>query len=233
MSEMLLIIKNFILYNPSLITWGVTGGLLVLVFTTQKEWIDEYVSEWKLNRLLKNIGYSSLHNVVISDDLDGQIFIENLILTKNKILLLGVKKYRGLIFAADKIDYWTQVIDNKSYKFENPLRQLESDALTLNSKIENSKVEEKVLFIKGSEFPKGKPENVIVISELKKLNEDYNSDDISEGLRTDWKHLLELATNNVLEKGVLIDQNGSSRLKMFSLITLLTAILFWLFWRLT
>lgn len=232
MSEILLIIKNFILYYPDLITWGVAGVLVLLVFTTQKEWIDEYVSEWKLNRLLKNIGHSSLHNVVISDDLDGQIFIENLILTKNKILLLGVKKYRGLIFAADKIDYWTQVIDNKSYKFENPLRQLESDALTLNSKIESSKVEEKVLFIKGSEFPKGKPENVIVISELKKLNENYNSDDISEGLRTDWKHLLELATNNVLEKGVLIDQNGSSGLKMFSLITLLTAILFWLFWRL-
>lgn len=229
---MLLIIKNFSLYYPGLITWGVTGVLLVLVFTTQKEWIDEYVSEWKLNRLLKNIGYSSLHNVVISDDLDGKIFIENLILTKNKILLLGVKKYRGLIFAADKIDYWTQVIDNKSYKFENPLRQLESDALTLNSKIESSKIEEKVLFIKGSEFPKGKPDNVIVISELKKMNVNYNPDDISEDLRTDWKHLLELATNNVLEKGVLIDQNRTSGLNVFSLITLLAAILFWLLWRL-
>ena len=229
---MLLIIKNFSLYYPGLITWGVTGVLLVLVFTTQKEWIDEYVSEWKLNRLLKNIGYSSLHNVVISDDLDGQIFIENLILTKNKILLLGVKKYRGLIFAADKIDYWTQVLNNKSYKFENPLRQLESDALTLNSKIESSKIEEKVLFIKGSEFPKGKPDNVIVISELKKMNENYNADDISEDLHTDWEHLLELATNNTLEKGVLIDRNRTSGLKVFSLITLLTAILFWLLWRL-
>ena len=65
-----------------------------------------------------------------------------------------------------------------------------------------------------------------------KFKENYSSDDISKGLHEDWKQLVELATNNELVKGVLIEKNGSSGLNIFSLIIFATAILIWLFWRL-
>lgn len=234
MTEVLLIIKDFAVNNPDLVTWIVAGLIIVLGILFQGFWIKEYICEWQLNHLLKNISSESLHNITIPDGMDDNIFVEHLILTPKKILLLGVKKYRGLIFAADKIDLWTQVIGNKSYKFENPLRQLESDALALNSKIKNTKIEEKVLFINGSEFPKGKPDNVVEISDIKEWRKNFSNEDVSEVVRADWKELVDISASNDLAKnnGVLIDEDDSSGLNMFSLMIVITTLAAWLVWRL-
>lgn len=219
---------------PGLVTWLVAGLIVVFGLLLQSFWIKECICEWQLNHLLKNISSKSLHNITIPDGIDDNIFIEHLILLPKRILLLGVKKYRGLIFAADKIDLWTQVIGNKSYKFENPIRQLESDALALNSKIENTKIEEKVLFINGSEFPKGKPDNVVTVSDVKEWRKNFSEEDISEALRADWEQLVDISASNDLtkDKGVLIDEENSSGLNMFSLISVMTTLAVWLVWRL-
>ena len=234
MTEVLLIIKDFAANNPDLVTWIVAGIIIVLGILFQSFWIKECICEWQLNHLLKNISSESLHNITIPDGMDDKIFVEHLILMPKKILLLGVKKYRGLIFAADKIDLWTQVIGNKSYKFENPLRKLESDALVLNSKIKNTKIEEKVLFINGSEFPKGKPDNVVAISDIKEWRENFSNEDVSEVVRADWKELVDISASNDLAKnnGVLIDEDDSSGLNMFSLMIVITTLAAWLVWRL-
>ena len=233
MTEVFLIIKDFTTNNPDLVTWFVAGLIMALGLLLQRFWIKECICEWQLNNLLKNVSSASLHNITIPDGIDDKIFIEHLIMMPKKILLLGVKKYRGLIFAADKIDLWTQVIGNKSYKFENPLRQLESDVLALNSKIENTKIEEKVLFINGSEFPKGKPDNVVSISDIKEWRKNFSEEDISEAVRADWKQLADIsASNNLTKDNVLVDEEDTSGLDMFSLLSVITALAAWLVWRL-
>ena len=233
-SDLLLIIKEFNINYPSLVTWTVTAAIVLLGLISQALWVKEYIAEWKLNNLLKNVGAESLHNVTVSDDIDGKIFIEYLILTANKILLVGVKKYRGLIFAAEKIDLWTQVISNKSYKFENPLRQLESTISFLNNKIENTKIVGKVFFIKGSEFPKGKPENVVTITEIKEWGGKKDKLEISQALRKDWDTLTELVSNNDSnkEQSVLVDEVSASGMNKFSLFTTVMMLGAWLIWRL-
>lgn len=234
MSDLFLIIKEFNTNYSNLVTWLATGVILLLGLLSQKSWLKECIGEWKLNNLLKSIGLNSLHNVTIADDIDGEIFIEYLILLPNKILLIGVKKYRGLIFAADKIDLWTQVIGNKSYKFVNPLRQLESTALFLNSKIETKKIETKVLFINGSEFPKGKPDDVVTISDMKELRASNADLELPDTLRKDWDLLSTLAVNNDFEKNknVLVDEVSDSRLNKLSLLTTLVILSTWIVWRL-
>ncbi len=234
MSELFPIIKDFTINNPSIVTWTMTGFLLLLGILIQYAWIKECLSERNLIRLLKKIGRDSVHNVIVSDGMGGRIFIENLILTPSNILLLGVKKYGGLIFAAEKIDLWTQVIGNKSYKFENPLRQLESDALLLTAKMENSKIEEIVLFINGSEFPKGKPDNVVTIADIKEWARRNSGLDIPETLQSDWKLLLKLIVRNDFEdgKGIVMNEGTSSALNMFSLMSIIALTSLWLAWRL-
>lgn len=232
MSEQLLIIKDFTINNPNLVTWTITGLLILMGLALQKVWIKEYIGKWKLKHLLKNIGIDSLHNVTIQDEMDGKIFIENLILTPTTILILGVKKYKGLIFAAENIDLWTQVVGNKSYKFDNPLRQLESDAVTLNSKIENTKVEEKVLFINGAEFPKGKPDNVVEISEVSEWRNNYTNSEIPEALQADWKKLSELVKNDDSDKDIFLGKDNTSGLNIFNLLSVVTITTLWLVWRL-
>ena len=232
MPELFLITKNFILDNPILVTWSVVVFLLILGFLTQIVWVKEYIAEWKLNYLLKNMGVKSLHNISILDGTDEKVFIEHLILTSNNILLLTVKRFRGLIFAAEKIDLWTQVLGNKSYKFENPLHQLEYNMGILNSKLENTKIVGKVLFIKGSEFPKGKPEDVISVLDIKGWDQNNINTDVSKGLLDDWNHLTELAVSNDLEKEILIGDRKSLGLNTFSLVMILLLIVLWLVWRL-
>ena len=232
MPELFLITKNFILDNPILVTWSVVVFLLILGFLTQMVWVKEYIAEWKLNYLLKSMGVKSLHNISISDGTDEKVFIEHLILTSNNILLLGVKRFRGLIFAAEKIDLWTQVLGNKSYKFENPLHQLEYDMGILNSKLENTKIVGKVLFIKGSEFPKGKPEDVISVLDIKGWVQNNINTDVSKGLLDDWNQLTELAVSSDLEKEILIGDRKSLGLNIFSLVMILVLIVLWLVWRL-
>lgn len=218
--------------NPTLVTWLVVALMLIIGFLLQIAWIKEYVGEWKLNNLLKNTGVKSLHNISIADGIDEKIFVEHLILTSNNILLLGVKNFRGLIFAAEKIDLWTQVVGNKSYKFENPLHQLENDISILNSKLENTKISGKVLFVNGSEFPKGKPEDVISISDIQAWPRISTNLDISKELREDWDLLTELAASSDLEKEVLIDKGKSSGINVFSLVMILLLVAVWLSWRL-
>lgn len=88
--------------NPALVTWFVTGLILILGLFLQMTWFKEYIGEWKLNNLLKNSGIESLHNISIAENRDEKIFIEHLILTPQYILVLGVRRFRGLIFAAEK-----------------------------------------------------------------------------------------------------------------------------------
>ena len=231
MSEPLLIIRVFSENNPDLVTWGVAGIIFLFGLLLQITEIKEYIAEWKLTHLLKNTGSDVLHNITIPDGMDGNIFIEYLILTPKKIILLGVKKYRGLIFAAEKIDLWTQVIGNKSYKFNNPLLQLENDALALISKIENVIIEEKVLFIKGSEFPKGKPDNVISVDDVNKWKHE-GTGDIPNILTAAWNELSSLAVSSDHTKGVLIDDEHPSGINIFYLVFFIVVLFLWLTWRL-
>ena len=231
MSEPFHIIRVFSENNPDLVTWGVAGIIILFGFLLQITEIKEYIAEWRLSNLLKNTGSDVLHNVTIPDGMDGNIFIEYLILTPKKIILLGVKRYRGLIFAAEKIDLWTQVIGNKSYKFNNPLLQLENDALALVAKIENAIIEEKVLFINGSEFPKGKPEKVISVDDVKKWKQE-GTGEISTTLKVAWDELTSLSVSNDDTKGVLIDDAHSSGINVFSLVVIIITLSLWLTWRL-
>ena len=234
MQEVLQTSKTFVENNPGFLTWGVVILLILFGVLFQKAWLKEFLSERKLKKLLNNLGCESLHNVTIPDGMDGNVYVEHLILTPFEILLISVKRYRGLIFAAKSIDMWTQVIGKKSYKFENPLHQLENDLAALNAIPEQSKIHSKVLFIKGSEFPKGKPDDIVSVEELKVLQKSYAEKDVPDALMADWKRLVEMSSKDEISSGedILLDKPNRSGLNVLALIGSFAMILFWLAWRL-
>ena len=229
MSEIFLTTKTFIEDYPWLITWGGSVLLILLALFLRRGELKESFTEWKLKKLLKNTGKASMHNIIIPDAIDGHIFVEHLILMPKEIIVMGVKKYRGLIFAADKIDLWTQVLGNKSYKFENPLHHIEANVVALKNIVENSTIGKKVLFIEGSDFPKGKPDNVVSIDDLKKWNRAELKEHIPAELQLDWESLVALAVEDdiSIEKSVM----KNIRRYLFPLITLLLVIIIWLYVR--
>jgi len=234
MLEKLLIANQYIVEYPNVIT---LGGVILLVFLFLFLWrakIKEAINEYKLKQLLKNIGVDARHNIVIPDGIDETIFIEHLILMPDEIFILGVKKFRGLIFAAEKIELWTQVVGNKSYKFENPLLQLESSVVTLNSKTKESKIGKKVLFISGSTFPKGKPDNIVSIEKVKTWRRSLIQENVPDSLQKDWETLLalEIKDDFVAESPLLAREGRWLGRNMFSIVSLFLLIGGWLFLRL-
>ena len=108
--------------------------------------------------------------------------------------------------------------------------RLKNDLVVLNSKIENTKILGKVLFVNGSEFPKGKPNDVIAIDDIKNWPKKVNVSEMSHNLLEDWTQLTELAISHDLDKGVLID-DGKSSFNIFSFMVVVIFIMLWLAWR--
>lgn len=107
-----------------------------------------------------------LRNIAIPDGMDGRVLIENIILTSDGIYVLPVKRYCGIIFAADNMDTWTQVIGNRSYKFSNPLPELETYMMAVRNLLPGINVSGYILVTYDAKFPKGKPERVVPVVEI-------------------------------------------------------------------
>lgn len=173
---------------PILIVALIFTGLVVIF-----QWgvIKHKLYELRLQRAIKKLGKKVLRNVVVSDGVDGVIHIEHLVLTPKFILLVYIKRFEGVIFAGDNIDSWTQVIDRGSFKFDNPLIQMDEDIMSIRALVSGSEVRGLIVFTDESEFPKGKPDRIISLSDLKKKARDKR-DLVSEELQKDWERLMQV-----------------------------------------
>src|SRR5210317_276209 len=103
-------------YIDILVIWGVPFLLVLVAFILQWPVIKHNVSEFRLIRTIKKFGKETMHDVMLPDSLGGSTYIDFLALTSNAIVVLYLKRYRGVIFAGEKIEQWTQVINNHSYR---------------------------------------------------------------------------------------------------------------------
>ncbi len=134
-----------------------------------------YLSRRKINLLwlnlkthyrLNRLGLREISNFKFPDGLGNFFTVDRLILRQDGISLLVFKQYPGSIFCADDIDEWTQMLEGKSYRFQNPLIALDYQIKAISSFIPDVPVNGFLLFDHQAEFPKGCPERVIKFSNL-------------------------------------------------------------------
>ena len=170
----------------------IVGGLVILS-------IVMVVLIWKTSqsgksyrefpKIIRKISKHYMRNVIVPDAVEGSSFIDWLVLTPRGVLIISQKPYKGVIFAAENISHWTQVIDRRSYSFDNPLRQLEVDVVTIKSMIPGISVKGYVVFDRDSYFPKGKPKIVLTLKEIKQNISVFREGNISEELLAAWQKL--------------------------------------------
>lgn len=129
--------------------------------------VKQAYSDWHLSRTIKKLGHDVLQNVILADGMDGTVYIDNLVLMPDRALVVSVGRYQGAVFASENIDVWTQVVGNRSYKFNNPLLKLEQDIAAVRAHFPKINISGVLVFSNGVDFPKGKPDNVISIAEAK------------------------------------------------------------------
>ena len=140
-------------------------------------------------RIIRKISKNYLKNVVIPDAVEGSSFIDWLVLTPRGILIISQKPYQGIIFCSENISHWTQVVDRRSYSFDNPMRQLELDLVTIKSMVPGVAVKGYVVFDRDSFFPKGKPKTVLTLNEIKQNISIFREGSVSDDLKAAWDTL--------------------------------------------
>lgn len=219
-------------HEMQLMAWSMPTILLVLAILLGLPMLRSQLENRTMLRKIRKLGRATLNNVVVPDGIGGTVFLEHVVLHPDGIFILPVRRYQGAVFAADKIDSWTQVTGRRSYKFPNPLPELESAMLAVRNITPNVTVEGRLLVTQEATFPKGKPEAVISFSEATQRWEAGRKGTISADLQAAWTNLKENANSldrqlrqEVLEPGRGIRNN----LTLAGIMILAAAA--WLVWR--
>ncbi len=117
-------------------------------------------------RAVQRLGVDSLNGVLVQDGVGGRTWVEHIVLRPEGILVLELKPYPGLIFAAEGMDRWTQVLGRSSFRFDNPLHKNRNDTLAVQAFAPKSPVAGRVVFTGESRFPKGLPPGVCLLEEF-------------------------------------------------------------------
>jgi len=149
------------------------------------------------NRAIKKIINSHCEavepNATFSDGLDGYLFVDYLILLRGKILVMKVMSESGYIFGSEDIDEWTCVKNNRTGKFNNPLKDTLLSIQQIKHALKFDAIEACVLFGSQSEFPKSMPQGVVRLTDFDAELESYrDSDNAGEAVQDAWEQLIAL-----------------------------------------
>ena len=168
----------------------------------------------QIHKVLESLGTKYLHDIILPDGIEGYTYIDYLLLTPNGMIVLDINFSEGHLFGGESVDQWTQVVNNKTYKFNNPLYNNLNKCqavlwnVTNNMKDDthaNSNLETHgwIAFSSAGNFPKGIPDHVSMINDLKNdLEEKFNlSAAASESTRKIWDQLHDLSIATRKEVG--------------------------------
>jgi hypothetical protein len=164
-----------------------------------------------VHKILESLGVKYLHDIVLPDGLEGVVFIDYLLLVPSGVVVLDINYAEGHLFGGISVDQWSQVINNKTYKFSNPLYNNETRCQAVFWNVKNNLGEDSisddwqahglVVFSNAGNFPKGIPDNVSMIDELKdKLEKTLAlSDPVNDKNREIWDKLHHLSITTKAE----------------------------------
>ncbi|NNG13986.1 MAG: NERD domain-containing protein [Gammaproteobacteria bacterium] len=120
----------------------------------------------QVNKLIRDLSRSELHQVLVPDAVDGEVWLDYLLLTDGGLLVLDIRDYTGNLFGGESINEWTQLIGVKSYKFNNPLLELPARIQAVQALVGDIPVTGQVVFTHRGQFQKGVPEGVCMVDEV-------------------------------------------------------------------
>lgn len=146
---------------------------------------------------LKHIGHKQISNFQCPDGLGDYFTIDRLVLRQDGISLLLFKQYPGSIFCADDIEQWTQMLAGKSYRFKNPLVDLDHQVKAVEACIPNVPVNGYLLFDRNAKFPKGHPDRVIQLDNIPEALKKDKQVKVQAAVETAWEQLGSLKVKSI------------------------------------
>lgn len=144
----------------------VAGALALLIALAAGVWFRRTRTRRRLKKVMRSLGPEALRNALVPDPVEGQVHVDFLVLSPAGILVIDVKDYRGMLFGGVSTDIWTQVVDGRSYKFDNPLYRNRAREAAVRALAPGSEVRGLVVFTDAGRFPRQRPAGVHMLAGL-------------------------------------------------------------------
>lgn len=163
----------------------------ILAFINRRK-LRRHWQEWSTHRSLNRIGIKQKSNLKFPDGLGGHFNIDRLVMLHNSILMISFKPFSGNIYCADNIPQWTQIIGQKSFKFENPLFDLEYQTNVIRTHAPDVPIQGFLFFDHSAAFPKGHPEQILFPGNIPEYFFRNNCPEADNKVLATWDILLDL-----------------------------------------
>jgi len=190
MLDSLLPLLHDLLNNNKWLAAGLAAAIVlpVVLFLFRVE-LKNWRQERQIRKAIRRLGWRSMENIHLPDGTGGEVTIEHLLLGRDAILVVSVMRFEGLIFGSSHTDQWTQVINRRSYKFDNPDYYLQRQINAVRLIVPGARVSGWHLFGHGAKFPKDKPDNILQLANIRSLPKRPRHADIPKPLRATWKQI--------------------------------------------
>lgn len=132
----------------------------------------------RLQRVLDEISYDRIDDILIPNGDDGEIHIDHLLLTSRGLLIVDIKDVDGTVFGSDKMEKWTVISATNRFTFSNPQPALYDRIAAVRHIVRQVPVAGRLLFLDGGEFTKGIPE---LVADIDGLHDEFNEPDKAAG----------------------------------------------------
>jgi len=198
-------IMNRLDLQSEIVAFAIISIALLLILYLNRERLIVRFHEWRIQRSLNKIGSEQIRDLVCPDGLEGHYKIDRLALTRDAILVVAYKPYVGNIYCAERISEWTQVIGRKSFKFENPLFELENQITALTLTFGSAPLQGCLFFSHSAVFPKGHPQSVLQADNIPPHFMRNHGQAVKEEVRAAWDYLKWQQANLKGEDGVRVN----------------------------
>lgn len=152
-----------------------------------------------LQRALDEISFERIEGLIIPNADEGEIQIDQLLLTSQGLLIVDIKDVKGAVFGSNKMQDWAVIGNEGRYTFSNPQPMLFDRIAAVRQVVREVPVAGRILFLEGAEFTKGVPGLVCTIEEL--VNEFGEPDKKAakfkiEAFRPHWELIRKAALNS-------------------------------------
>ena len=154
--------------------------------------LRQHWQDWNTHRCLNRIGIDQRSNLRCPDGLGGSFNIDRLVMLHDSILLVSLKPFSGNIYCADNIPEWTQIVGQKSFKFENPLFDLEYQVNAIRIQAPGVPIRGFPFFDHSAAFPKGHPEQVLYPANIPEYFFRANCPQPEDRVLKTWEILVDL-----------------------------------------
>lgn len=164
-------------FPPEQIPWVIALGSGILLLVAW--WIYRRRNRGtRLQRVLDEISYDRIDGILIPNGDDGEIQIDNLLLTSSGLLIVDVKEVIGTVFGSNKMEKWTVISNKRRFTFANPQPALYDRIAAVRHIVRQVPVQGRLVFLDGAEFTKGVPR---LVADIDSLRAEFHEPDKAAG----------------------------------------------------